>query len=155
VAGEIAVGVTYAPLTRELFRAEKSKGAYLNDSCIHVSNVSTLETSMIGFDLGYSDKEAQEMLRLATKLNENVHCLRMIGSSSLGLAYVAAGRINLYYHRFVYPWDIAPGLLLIREAGGITTDWRGNPATTHSTQIIASNPKLHIDFTNFISCASA
>jgi myo-inositol-1(or 4)-monophosphatase len=72
--------------------------------------------------------------------------MRMIGSSSLGLAYVAAGRVSLYYHRFVYPWDIAPGLLLISEAGGITTNWKGQPATIHSTQIIASNPKIHSEF---------
>jgi myo-inositol-1(or 4)-monophosphatase len=146
IDGEIIVGVTFAPMTGELFRAEKGKGAYLNNSQIHVSDVSSLEAAMIGFDLGYNDEEAQEMLNLATRLRGMVHCTRMIGSSSLGLAYVAAGRISLYYHRSVYPWDIAPGLLLIEEADGITTNWEGNPATIHSTQVITSNPRLHSDF---------
>lgn len=144
---DILVGVTYAPMTREMFWTEKGKGAYLNDSQIHISDVSVLEAAMIGFDLGYNDGEAREMLSLATKLWGEVHCIRMIGSSSLGLAYAAAGRISLYCHRFVYPWDIAPGLLLIEEAGGIVTNWEGHPATIRSTQIIASNPRLHGDFT--------
>ena len=143
---DILIGVTYAPMTRELFRAEKGKGAYLNDICIHISNVSSLEAAMVGFDLGYNNKQAKEMLGLTTRLREKVHCMRMIGSSSLGLAYVAAGRISLYYHRFVYPWDIAPGLLLVQEANGITTDWESYAATINSTQVIASNPKLHSTF---------
>jgi len=147
---EILVGVTYAPMTRELFRAEKGKGAYLNDSPIHVSDVSSLEAAMVGFDLGYDDQQAGEMLSVAIKLWDKIHCMRLIGSSALGLAYVAAGRISLYYHRFIYPWDIAPGLLLVQEAGGTVTDWQGNPATLHNSQIIASNNKLHNAFTEFI-----
>jgi myo-inositol-1(or 4)-monophosphatase len=147
---DILVGVSYAPMTRELFWAETGKGAYLNDSPIHVSQVSTLEAAMVGFDLGYDDGEAREMLDLATKLWGKIHCMRLIGSSALGLAYVAAGRISLYYHRFIYPWDIAPGLLLVKEAGGQVTDWQGKPATLHNSQIIASNSKLHSAFTTFI-----
>ncbi|MBM3155516.1 MAG: inositol monophosphatase [Chloroflexi bacterium] len=146
---DILVGVTYAPMTRELFRAEKGKGAYLNDSPIHVSDVSTLEAAMIGFDLGYDDQQAREMLSVAIKLWGKIHCMRLIGSSALGLAYVVAGRISLYYHRFIYPWDIAPGLLLVQEAGGTVTDWQGNPATIHNSQIIASNLKLHSAFTEY------
>jgi len=144
---DILVGVTYAPMTRKMFRADKGKGAYLNNTPIQVSNVSSLKAAMVGFDLGYNDQQAREMLNLATNLWGEVHCMRMIGSSSLGLAYVAAGRISLYYHRFVYPWDIAPGLLLIKEAGGIVTNWEGQPATIHNMQIIASNPRLHSVFT--------
>jgi myo-inositol-1(or 4)-monophosphatase len=75
--------------------------------------------------------------------------MRLIGSSALGLAYVAAGRISLYYHRFLYPWDIAPGLLLVQEAGGIVTDWQGHPAALHSSQIIVANQKLYGDFTQY------
>ncbi|MBM3155372.1 MAG: hypothetical protein FJ008_08600 [Chloroflexi bacterium] len=62
---------------------------------------------------------------------------------------IPAGRISLYYHRFIYPWDIAPGLLLVQEADGTVTDWQGNPATLHNSQIIASNPKLHSAFTKY------
>jgi len=73
-----------------------------------------------------------------------------MGSASLGLAYVACGRVNLYFHRFVYPWDIASGLLLVREAGGEVTDWEGKPATSQDEQIIASNRELHQEFMGYL-----
>jgi len=143
---DILVGATYAPMTRKMFRAEKGKGAYLNNTPIQVSNVSSLKAAMVGFDLGYNDQQAREMLKPGHQ---------PMGRGALhaddrlifpGIS-VAAGRISLYYHRFVYPWDIAPGLLLIKEAGGIVTNWEGQPATIHNMQIIASNPRLHSVFT--------
>jgi myo-inositol-1(or 4)-monophosphatase len=69
-----------------------------------------------------------------------------MGSSVLGLAYVACGRVSLYYHRFLFPWDIASGLLLVREAGGKVTDWQGNPASCRNREVVASNGKLHREF---------
>ena len=144
---DILLGVTYDPLRRELFRAERGQGAYLNDSAIHVSKESSLGACLVGLDLGYSDERGKELLDITSKLWGHVHCLRIMGSASLGLAYVACGRVNLYFHRFVYPWDIASGLLLTREAGGEVTDWEGKPATCQDEQIIASNRRLHRELT--------
>jgi myo-inositol-1(or 4)-monophosphatase len=147
VRGEdILLGITYDPIRRELFRAEKNRGSYLNDSVIQVSTKDSLQASLVGFDLGYSHERGQEMLDVANKLWGRVHCLRAMGSSSLGLAYVARGRVNLYFHRYLFPWDIASGLLLIREAGGEVTDWQGKPATFRTQEIIASNHRLHQEF---------
>jgi len=146
---DILLGVTYDPLRDELFRAEKGRGAYLNDSAIHVSRESSLQASLVGLDLGYSAEQSKKMLDIAAELLDHVHCLRIMGSASLGLAYVACGRVNLYFHRFVYPWDIASGLLLIREAGGKVTDWQGKPASFHTKEIIASNRELHQEFTGY------
>ena len=143
---DILLGVTYDPLRGELFRAEKGRGAYLNDSAIHVSKESSLQASLVGLDLGYSYEQGSELLDITSKLWGQVHCLRIMGSASLGLAYVACGRVNLYFHRFVYPWDIAGGLLLIREAGGKITDWQGKRAACQSKQLIASNDRLHREF---------
>ncbi|MBL7209331.1 MAG: inositol monophosphatase [Dehalococcoidia bacterium] len=143
---DILLGVTYDPLRGELFRAEKGRGAYLNDSAIHVSKESSLQDSLVGLDLGYSYEQGSELLDITSKLWGQVHCLRIMGSASLGLAYVACGRVNLYFHRFVYPWDIAGGLLLIREAGGKITDWQGKRAACQSKQLIASNDRLHREF---------
>jgi len=143
---DILLGVTYDPLRDELFRVEKGQGAYLNDSAIRVSKGDSLRSSLVGFDLGYSSERGSEMLDIAAKLWGQVHCLRMIGSASLGLAYVACGRVNLYFHRWLYPWDIAGGLLLIREAGGKVTDWYGKPANFRIKELIASNNKLHQEF---------
>ena len=147
VKGEdILVGVTYDPLRGELFRTESGRGAYLNDSPIQVSKESSLLAAVIGFDLGYSQERGREMLDAANRLWGQIHCVRLIGSSALGLAYVACGRISLYYHRYLFPWDIASGLLLVREAGGMVTGWQGNPASFQNKEIIASNSKLHHEF---------
>lgn len=143
---DVPLGVTYDPLRDELFRAGKGKGAYFNDAPIHVSKAKSLGESLLGFDLGYNQEQGRELLDIITKLYGRVHCIRMIGSSALGLAYVACGRMTLYIHRWLYPWDIASGLLLIREAGGVVTDWQGSPASFQSTQLIAANSAVHQDF---------
>lgn len=146
---DILLGVTYDPLREELFRSERGRGAYLNDSAIHVSKESSLQASLVGLDLGYSYEQGNELLDITSKLWGQVHCLRIMGSASLGVGYVACGRVNLYLHRFVYPWDIAGGLLLVREAGGKVTDWQGKPASFHTKEIIASNRELHQEFTGY------
>jgi myo-inositol-1(or 4)-monophosphatase len=69
-----------------------------------------------------------------------------MGSSALGLAYVACGRVSLYFHRCLFPWDIASGLLLIREAGGEVIDWQGRPASFRDTEVITSNNQLNREF---------
>ncbi|UCH50361.1 MAG: inositol monophosphatase [Chloroflexota bacterium] len=143
---DILLGVTYDPVRKELFHAEIGRGAYLNESQIQVSKESSLQSSLVGLDLGYSQERGEEMLQVANRLWGQVHCLRAMGSSSLGLAYVACGRVNLYLHRYLFPWDIASGLLLIREAGGEVTDWQGRPANFRDTEIIASNSQLHREF---------
>jgi len=143
---DILLGVTYDPLRNELFHAEKGRGAYLNDSLIRVSEERSLQASLIGLDLGYSHERGTEMLHMVNRLWGQVHCVRLMGSSSLGLAYVACARVNLYFHRYLFPWDIVSGLLLVREAGGEVTDWQGKPASFLATEIIVSNNQLHHEF---------
>jgi len=147
---EILLGLVYDPLRRELFWAEKGKGAFLNDSPISVGHRTKLESSLIGFDLGYSAEQRQEALRAAQRLWVEMHSLRVMGSAALGLAYVAAGRFDLYFHRFLFPWDLTADILLINEAGGLVTDWEGKPAGVHSTQLIAANQTLHGEFMKFL-----
>lgn len=141
--GDVLLGITYDPVRKELFYTEKGQGAYLGGSSIHVSKINLLEKSLVGLDLGYSQKQGKELLKITNNLWGKVHCLRIMGSSALGLAYVACGRITTYIHRFVYPWDIASGLLLINESGGKVTDWQGKPATIQTQGIISSNKRLH------------
>jgi myo-inositol-1(or 4)-monophosphatase len=142
----ILLGVTYDPVRGELFQAEKEKGACLNGSKIHVSTISSLQESLIGLDLGYSQDRGRQMLDTVNRLWGQVHCVRLMGSSSLGLAYAACGRISLYFHRYLFPWDIASGLLLVREAGGEVVDWEGEPAGYRNTELIASNRGLQHQF---------
>jgi len=143
---DILLGITYDPLRAELFKAEKGKGAYLNESPIRVSTISSLQESLVGLDLGYSHDRGTEMINVANRLWGQVHCMRLIGSSSLGLAYVACGRVSLYFHRYLFPWDIASGLLLVREAGGEVVDWQGRRANFRDTELVASNLTLQREF---------
>jgi myo-inositol-1(or 4)-monophosphatase len=139
---EVLIGVTYDPVRKELFLAEKGCGAFLNGAKIQTSVESSLGKSLVGLDLGYEEQRGRELLSVASELWWRVHCLRLIGSASLGLAYVACGRFNLYVHRYLYPWDIASGLVLVAEAGGRVVDWRGRPADIFSREIVAGNEKL-------------
>ena len=147
---DILLGLVYDPLRRELFWAEKGKGAFLNDSPISVGQRIKLESSLLAFDLGYSVEHRQEVLRVAQSLWVDMHNLRVIGSAALGLAYVAAGRFDLYFHRFLFPWDMTADVLLINEAGGLVTDWEGRPAGVHTSQVIAANQTLHSEFLKVI-----
>jgi len=146
---DILLGITYDPMRGELFQAEKGKGAYLNDSPIRISAISSLQESLIGLDLGYSHDRGSQMLDTVNRLWGQVHCVRLMGSSSLGLAYVACGRVSLYFHRYLFPWDIASGLLLVREAGGEVVDWQGRPANFRDTELVASNLTLQREFLQY------
>jgi len=147
----ILLGVTYDPIRKELFEAMVGEGAYLNRSTIHVSRVSTLPKSLIGVDLGYSHDMGRKMLETIDRLWGQVHCVRLLGSSSLGLAYVASGRVSLYFHRYLFPWDIASGLLLVREAGGEVVNWTGEKANYRTTELVASNLNLQREFLQHFS----
>jgi myo-inositol-1(or 4)-monophosphatase len=142
----ILLGVTYDPIRNELFKARLGEGAYLNESRIRVSTVNSLPRALIGLDLGYNHNMGRKMLETVNQLWGQVHCIRLLGSSSLGLAYVACGRISLYFHRYLFPWDIAPGLLLVREAGGEVVDWNDKKANFRQTELIASNLRLQREF---------
>ena len=140
--GEVLLGVTFDPMRNEVFRAVKGKGAYLNNRRTSVADVADLRDAAVGLDLGYQAGISSELLDLAIRLWPKIHCMRLIGSSSLGMAYVACGRLSLYFHKSLYPWDSASGLLLIREAGGEVTDFTGRRAGIDDREIIAANPRI-------------
>jgi len=140
--GEVLLGVTFDPMRNEIFRAVKGKGAYLNNRRTCVADVADLGDAAAGVDLGYDAGRGSELLDIAIRLWPKIHCMRLIGSSSLGMAYVASGRLSLYFHKSLYPWDSASGLLLIGEAGGDVTDFKGRRATIKDREIIAANPRL-------------
>ena len=140
--GEVVLGITYDPMRNEMFHAVRGKGVCLNRKKVAVSGVSELAQAAVGVDLGYQLDRSTEMLGIASKLWGGVHCLRLMGSSSLGMAYVASGRLSIYLHRHLYPWDIASGLLMTREGGGEVLNWEGKPAGIEDPAIIAANPGL-------------
>ena len=140
------LGLTYDPIREELFHAEAGRGAFLNGKRLWVSGTGSLGQSVLGFDLGYVDEQAAHLLDMLHGLWPRMQAVRITGSAALGLAYVAAGRYQLYAHHHLWPWDVAPGVLLVREAGGVVTDLRGIPASVHAGGFVAANPAVHQEF---------
>ncbi len=138
---EIVLGIIYEPLHDEFFCAQKGKGAYLNDSPISVAHQRGLGMAIIGFDLGYDDIASKEMLALSNGLWSPKTTFRLIGSAALGITYVACGRLDIYFHRSLYPWDTAAAILLVREAGGEVIRPNGESATVWDKQVIAYSDK--------------
>lgn len=145
---DVVLAVTYDPVHGEMFHAEKGSGAYVNGARSAVSGRAELLKSAVGFDLGYDHASGMSMLDVASGLWRRVHSLRLMGSAALSLAYVAAGRLDLYMHQHLYPWDTAAGILLVRESGGVVTDWQGSQAGPRTSKIIAGGPNVHREFTD-------
>jgi myo-inositol-1(or 4)-monophosphatase len=146
VNGKPVVGVNYDPVRKDLYEAELGKGAFLNGKRINVSKKSKVKDSVLGMDLSYSNEGARRGLELVHKVWPHMQTLRIMGSSALGMSYVASGRIDLYFNHQLSPWDQVAGLLLVEEAGGLATDRNGEPAGLYSDGIIVSNKELHADF---------
>jgi fructose-1,6-bisphosphatase/inositol monophosphatase family enzyme len=144
--GEVVLGMTYDPMRDELFTGERGAGAELNGKPMQVRQSQTLEECTIGFDLGYDNDKARRALRLIEHLWPGMQTIRIMGSCGLGLAYVAAGRTDLYFHHALSPWDIAAGLVQVPEAGGVFTDKHGMPATLRCDGLIVANSALHQAF---------
>ncbi|MYC28570.1 MAG: inositol monophosphatase [Chloroflexi bacterium] len=139
---EMVAGVTYDPIKEETFSAELGKGAFLNGEPISVSSREQIPNCVLGFDLGYVDQKAATALDMIRELWPGFQTMRLMGSSALGMAYAAAGRIDLYFHHSLSPWDSASGLLLAREAGGNVVDRQGQNADLFTPSIIASSQQL-------------
>lgn len=142
----VLFGLVYDPLRKELFHAEKGRGAFVNGCPISVSKRPNIEVSLIGYDMGYNAEVGDVTFGIIQALWPGVHGFRIMGSAALGLAYVASGRLDLYFHPSLYPWDMAGGILLVSEAGGKATDFQGAPATCYHQQLIASNGIVHKEF---------
>ena len=143
---EPVLGMIYDPIRNELFHAEVGAGAYLNESPIRVSNKTSVEESIVALDMGYDDRRAQQALELLLALWPGMQTIRILGSAALGMAYAACGRVDIYFHHLLSPWDLAGGILLLKEAGGTITDREGGPMTLDSAGTIATNSAIHQDF---------
>ena len=134
--------VTYDPIKEETFTAAAGQGAFLNGSPIAVSDRQEIADCVLGFDLGYVDGQAATALDMIRELWPGFQTMRLLGSSALGMAYAAAGRLDLYFHHSLSPWDSAAGLLLAREAGGNVVDRQGQDADLFTPSVIVSSQHL-------------
>lgn len=145
-ASEPRLGLTLQPLLDEEWLSLAGEGCRLNDAPVTVSERTAVQDAVIGMDMGYDDVRSRLQLETVTGLWPGMQSLRVQGSAALGFAYVAAGRFDLYLQPGLSPWDLAPGLLHVREAGGMVTDREGNPATLFTEAVLAAPPALHADF---------
>ncbi len=147
--GEPVLGLTYQPITGDEFFAERGEGLWVNRVRAHVSAVAMLGESLMGIGLGYDYDRAAKALRLLADLWPEVQMIQNIGSAALGLAYAASGRFDLYVHHFLSPWDMAPGIVQVREGGGMVVDREGQPVTIYSEGLIAGAPGPVEEFLQF------
>ena len=148
---EIKCGVIFNPITNEFFCAEKGNGAYLNNSRIRVSNKKKLKDALLvtGGPKGASkikDKIFSEYIKIST----NVSNVRKFGSAALDMAYVACGRFDGYWQRELNYWDIAAGIIIVKEAGGFVDYFDDDKAYPLKKNILATNSDIHNELKDFI-----
>src|SRR6478735_1899694 len=141
--GEIVIGVTFDPTRNELFAAEKGQGASLNFKPIHVSATQRMSESLLVTGFPYDFKDRHDFARHLTSFLLGARGVRRDGSAAIDMAYVACGRFDGFWEEGLNPWDIAAGVLMIREAGGLVTNYDGSPLSIYKPPICASNGVIH------------
>jgi myo-inositol-1(or 4)-monophosphatase len=149
--GEITQAVIYDPNRNDLFTATKGVGAYLNDKRLRVSKKTKLKESIIGTGFPFRDfTHLPCYLKMFEEMVTSTSGLRRPGSAALDLAYVAAGWFDGFWEIGLSKWDIAAGALLVKEAGGIVTDFNEKQAWMKTGNIVAANAKIYDEFIKII-----
>lgn len=144
---EPLIGVVFEINQDEMFSAWKNGGAFLNGNRISTSQATTVADSLLGTGFPYYDYHLlDQYLALFKHLMKHSHGIRRPGSAATDLAYVACGRFDGFYEYSLSPWDVAAGVLLVKEAGGVITDFSGSDEAIFSKEIIATNPHIHSEF---------
>jgi myo-inositol-1(or 4)-monophosphatase len=141
---EITQALVYQPLTDESFWAEKGRGTWLNERRLRVSARRNLDDALIATGIPYyGHGDLGRFQKILDAVSPNVAGIRRFGSAALDLAWVAAGRFDGFWEEDLQYWDIAAGILLVREAGGFVSDFRGSEAGLAKGQVLAANDQLH------------
>ena len=142
--GDITAGMVYQPITDETFWAEKTRGAWLHDGRLRVSGRRHLSEALIATGMPYQGHgDFEEWSKIYGKLGPQIAGVRRYGSAALDLAWVAAGRYDGFWESDLSAWDTAAGCLLVREAGGFVSDYRGRSLPICDKQVIAGGDPLH------------
>ena len=142
-AGELVVGVVYDPTRDELFSAVRGGGAYLNEKPIHVTSETVLRKSMLATGFAYQKDEIKKNIEHFMNFIYSARAVRRPGSAAIDLAYVACGRLDGFWEIDLKSWDMAAGVVLIREAAGMVTTFHGGVFDHNRPEIVASNGKIH------------
>jgi myo-inositol-1(or 4)-monophosphatase len=142
--GELVAGLIYNPVGDELYTAEKGKGAFLNDRRLRVAARKSLQDSVLSTGIPFRGRGGYERFERETgPLMREVAGIRRTGAASVDLAWTAAGRFDGYWEHDLQPWDMAAGIVILREAGGIATDITGGEDMLDRGSIVAGNPTIH------------
>jgi myo-inositol-1(or 4)-monophosphatase len=149
--GKIVAGVVYIVTSDEMFTATIKGGAWLNGSRISVSDASRIEDSLIATGFPYKNfSRLGSFMGALDYFIRNTHGVRRMGSAAVDLAYVACGRFDAFFEYNLNPWDVAAGALLVREAGGIASDFSGDGDNLTGAETIASNSLLYDNFRKIV-----
>lgn len=144
-SSEIVAGVTFNPVMNEMFWAEKGKGAYLNDTRIRVAGRKDLSESLIATGLPFMGRPGHaQSIKEIHAVGQRVAGIRRLGSAALDYAWVAAGRYDAYWERNLNPWDVAAGILLVTEAGGVITPIDVDGDARSGKQFVAGGPDIQL-----------
>jgi myo-inositol-1(or 4)-monophosphatase len=142
--GQLVSAVVYNPVTDDLFTAEKSHGAYLNNKRLRVAARKDMAAAVIATGLPFMGKEGHARALAETgAVMETTAGIRRMGAASLDMAYVAAGRFDGFWEHGLQPWDVAAGIVLVREAGGVVTDLNGGDQMLANGEMLCANDPLH------------
>jgi len=144
--GEPQLGITYDAVRDEEFRATAGGGAWCGEARLRASSSPDVRSSVLGMDLGYDDALGARQIALMGTIFPHVQTIRILGSAALAFAYAAAGRLDMFTHTNVAAWDIAAGMLLVQEAGGLALDRDGSPIRITSTAFAAGGVRVVEDF---------
>ena len=148
---EVVLGVVHDPVANEIYAAERGSGATLNGEPILVSYTDEPIRALLATGFPYDRNEVPVALEIFGQFALRTQSMRRLGSAALDLCYVAAGRLDGYYERGIKVWDIAAGVLILREAGGTVTDYSGHELYLERGEVVASNGPLHPDLVSVTS----
>ena len=148
---EILDGVIFNPILNEFYWASKGKGAWCNNKRLRVSKRQNLTDCLIGTGIPFGERIYNGYLDEINSISKNTAGLRRLGSASIDLAYVAAGKLDGFWEKDLNLWDISSGVLLVREAGGQVSEPNGNDWSINSRDILASNLSIHNKLTENLS----
>ena len=144
IDGQVAVGVVHDPTRDETFQAVRGRGAWLNDTRIHVTEEDDLVRSLLVTGFPYDLRSCPEIhLDLFREFVLQARGVRRDGAAALDMCYVACGRFDAFWELGLSPWDMAAGSLIVSEAGGRLTDFQGRPLELHRRDLVCSNGRLH------------
>ncbi len=152
--GQLVSGVIFNPITDEMFVAEKGHGAYLNDKRLRVAARKDVGLALFATGIPFLGRDGHDLyLKELEAVMASTPGVRRFGAAALDLAWVAAGRYDGFWERGLKPWDVAAGILIVREARGSVTDLKGGSSMLESGDLLASNEMLHPKFLKLLQDA--